>query len=396
MNNAPKYWVACSGGVDSVALLRIMHEQKKSVGILHCNFQLRDTASDQDEVFVRELAKQLDVPIRVYTFDTKQYGKDHKMNTQLAARELRYTWFDEIIQKEKGFVLLAHHYDDQLETFFLQLRRGGKVKGLAGMPVFKAGYLRPLLKHSKNELIGIAKKNNWKWREDISNSSNDYMRNWYRNEVLPWLKTVDFPLEEVVPLMHSFQEVLHYLERLPVPRTVTISDWLTWPDWYKEHLLSVHGLGMYSEKEITRLTKAEKGKFIGNDVATVWNEGKELFFVKENPKKTKVKLETSQIPIADFTMNTTDLFLDADKIYGSLATRKWKAGDRFQPLGMKGEKLIGKFLKDRKVPAHEKEDVYVLVDQKDHILGVFGFGVSEEFKITESTKMVWCVKIEKS
>ena len=121
-----------------------------------------------------------------------------------------------------------------------------------------------------------------------------------------------------------------------------------------------------------------------------------MFFVKENPKKTKVKLETSQIPIADFTMNTTDLFLDADKIYGSLATRKWKAGDRFQPLGMKGEKLIGKFLKDRKVPAHEKEDVYVLVDQKDHILGVFGFGVSEEFKITESTKMVWCVKIEKS
>ena len=388
MNKSPKYWVACSGGVDSVVLLHIMHEEKKDVGILHCNFHLRGESSNQDEAFVRNLAKTLELPIRVREFDTKQYGKDHKINTQLAARELRYDWFDEVIQKENGIVLLAHHYDDQLETFFLQLRRGGKVRGLSGMPVFSAGYLRPILKYTKAELLLLAKKHNWKWQEDITNASNDYTRNWYRNEVLPWLKTAHFPLEEVVPLMHSFQEVLAYLRKVEVPNSIKIEDWFAYPIWIQQHILSEQGLGEYSESEINRLAKTEKGKFIGNDTAKVWNEGDELVFVKVASRKAEFLLEVSTHSIEEVEMNTTDLFLDASKIQGQLSTRKWRAGDTFQPLGMKGEKSVGKFLRDRKVAAHLKEDVYVLVDERGWVLGVFGFGVGERFRMDEGTRSV--------
>jgi tRNA(Ile)-lysidine synthase len=393
MNKSPKYWVACSGGVDSVVLLHLMYEQKKDVGILHCNFHLREQSSNEDEAFMRNLAIELGVPIRVREFDTKQYSKDNRMNTQLAARELRYNWFDEVIQKESGTVLLGHHYDDQLETFFLQLRRGGKVKGLSGMPVFKEGYLRPILKYTKDELIALAQKYNWKWREDSTNASNDYTRNWYRNEVLPLLKNAAFPLEEVVPLMHSFQQILAFLKGIKIPKTITIEDWFAYPIWIQQHILSEHGLGEYSEHEINRLAKAEKGKFIGNETSKVWNEGNELVFVKESENTIQYELKTSVVSMDQIQLNQHDLFLDAAKVKGELSFRKWEKGDRFQPLGMKGEKLVGKFLRDRKVVAHLKENVQVLVNDQNVVLGVFGFGVGERFKMDEGTEEVVKVKV---
>ena len=392
MGNSPKYWVACSGGIDSVVLLHIMHENGEDVGILHCNFHLRGESSNQDEQFVRELAKQLHLPILVQEFDTKQYEKDNRINTELAARELRYNWFDEIIQKEDAMVLLGHHYDDQIETFFLQLRRGGKVRGLSGMPVYRKGYLRPLLKYSKKELIVIAKKNKWKWREDETNTSNEYMRNWYRNDILPWLSTSDFPLEEVVPLMHSFQELLKWMNKLPVPSDIKIEDWFLLPIWIQQHILATHQLGEFSEDEVTRLAKAQKGKFLGNDKCKVWNEGGKLVFVKE---KTQVefKLVVKTLPQEEIKMNNKDLFLDASKVKEPFNFRVWEAGDRFQPIGMKGEKLIGKFLRDRKVPTHQKEHIQVLVNEKNQILGIFGFGVDEKYKIDIKTEVVFQLQI---
>ncbi|RFC54000.1 tRNA lysidine(34) synthetase TilS [Brumimicrobium aurantiacum] len=389
MTNAIKYWVACSGGVDSVVLLHLMHKlYPQELGILHCNFGLRSNDSDGDEAFVRNLAQQLNVPIRVKLFDTLQYGQDKRMNTQLAARELRYTWFEQVIQKENGTVLLAHHYDDQLETFFLQLRRGGKVKGLSGMPRFRNGYLRPLLNHRKSDLIELAQKNQWKWREDVSNTKNDYTRNWYRNQVLFQLKNNDFPLHEVVPLMHLFQKVMTFIDGVKVEREIQISEWLKLPIWVKDHLLFIHEIGEYSAVEIDRLAKSSKGKYIGNDKVKVWNEGQSLVF---NHKEHKEKFDTIKITRSakdEIVLNDRDLFLDVKKVEGNLSVRKWKKGDRFRPLGMKGEKSLGKFLRDRKVAAHLKEDILVLVNEKNIILGVFGFGVGENFKIEESTRTV--------
>ncbi|WP_107037712.1 tRNA lysidine(34) synthetase TilS [Brumimicrobium mesophilum] len=395
MDNSAKYWVACSGGVDSVVLLHLMHEQKKDVGILHCNFHLRGESSNGDEAFVRALAKKLNIPVRVNEFETKKFSKENKMNTQLAARQLRYNWFDEVIENEGGTVLLAHHYDDQVETFFLQLRRGGKVRSLAGMPVFRNGYLRPLLKHTKNDLISLANKQGWKWREDISNASNNYTRNWYRNEILPWLKSNNFPIQDVVSIVESYQQVLKFLKGFPVPDSILIADWNELTIWEKEYILSEQDLGEYSTSEIKKLTISEKGKFIGNDFTKLWNEGKELIFVKRREEETQFQLEIQELSKEDVELNQNDLLIDASLIKGRLTFRKWQSGDRFQPLGMKGEKSVGKFLRDRKVLAHVKEDIQVLVCEKGNIIGIFGFGVSEKFKVDSTTVQIISVQLKK-
>ncbi len=393
MRNLPKYWIACSGGVDSVVLVHILHQKMEHVGILHCNFHLRGESSNKDEELVRNLAKQLHLPIRVKEFDTQQYEKDHRVNTELAARELRYQWFDTIILKENKTIVLGHHYDDQIETFFLQLRRGGRVKGLSGMPVFRKGYLRPLLKHTKKDLIAIALKNNWKWREDITNASNVYMRNWYRNEIIPYLKKTGFPLTDIVSLMDSFQILLKHINQFEVPNTIRIEVWLQLPIWYQQHILSEHQLGEYPENEITLLAKGNKGKHIGNQNCSVWNEGGELVFVKEK-EQLQLQLIVNTCMKNETRMNSDDLFLDAAKVQPPFNYRKWKHGDRFQPLGMEGEKKIGKFLRDRKIHTHQKENVHVLVDDMDCVLGVFGFGVDEKYKLDGNTEKVYWIGLE--
>lgn len=388
MDNPPTYWLACSGGVDSVVLAHLLNACGKDFGLLHCNFHLRGEDSNTDEAFVRKLAAELAIPIRVKDFDTHQYSVDNRMNTQLAARELRYTWFDEVIAKENATVFIAHHYDDQVESFFLQLRRGGSLRALAGMPQFIDGYIRPLLKYSKKELIDLAIKSDWKWREDVTNASNDYMRNWYRNEVLPFLATQDFPLNDVTPLVEQFQEVLSYLQGFTIENEVKISDWLSYPVWFQEQILSHHQLGEYPAREITRLANAFKGKYIRNKTNQVWNEGRTLVFSPVKSARKNLRLSLSIVSREEIEFDSDSLYLDHSKIRGNLSIRKWEAGDRFQPLGMKGVKKVGKFLRDRKVPSHLKTDIYVLLDESEEILGVFGFCCSEKVKIDIDTQTI--------
>lgn len=394
MSKKIKYWLACSGGLDSVVLAHLLHTQGISFGILHCNFQLRGDESNKDETWVRNLAQKLGIPIRVQTFDTTGYALKNKLNTQLAARELRYNWFDEIIEKENCFVLLAHHYDDQIETFFLQLSRGGSFKALASMPLLRNHYVRPLLSYSKKEILELAQKNNWTWREDQTNLSNDYKRNWYRNEVLPWLESQNFPLEKVVPLVHHFQKLNKWINTLPTPSVITISSWESYPIWYRQSLLSAHGLGEYDEKEVNRLCQSKKGKYLGNDQVKVWNEGNELHFVKEEKPK-KYRLEIKKVPIQKVQLKTRGLHLDSEKVKGSLTFRPWQKGDKFTPFGMKGEKTVGKFLRDRKVLSHHKKKVQVLVDEENKVLGIFGFSIDDKYKISAQTKdAIWVQLLE--
>lgn len=381
MNNSPKYWVACSGGVDSVVLLHLMKDAFGEVGILHCNFNLRGEDSIGDKEFVKALADELAIPIRIKEFDTYQYMKDKNLNLELAARELRYNWFDEIIQTEDKLVIIGHHLDDQIETFFLQLRRGGKVRGLSGMPVERIGYVRPLLKYTKQELIDLAKNNDWKWREDITNKSSEFIRNFYRNEVIPWFREQGFPINQVVPLMHDFQKLLHFLRSCTIPNEIAVSDWKLLPFWYKNHLLDVHCLSEYPVDEVDRLTESIKGKYLGNDIAQVWNEGEKLLFVKKKFEDEDYSIKKEEVDKSEVDFSHQDcIYLDADKVSEVLTIRKWQEGDSFQPFGMKGRKTVSKFLRDRKVLAHSKENHWVLLDGEE-VVGVFGFGAGEKYKI---------------
>lgn len=394
MESNVTYWIACSGGVDSVVLTHLMHLQKKNIGLLHCNFQLREEDSDEDEAFVRKLAEELQVPLQVKVFETEKYAQENHINTQLAARELRYAWFDEVLATGDCYVVIGQHYDDQVETFFLQLRRGGGVKGLAGIPASRTGYLRPLLNYRKQELLELAYKNGWTWREDRTNILNEYKRNWYRNEVLDFLQKQDFPIEEVVPLMHDFQRLLTVLKKLPTPRTISFEKWEKWPIWYREFIIDTHGLGMYPEKEISRLTTAKKGKFIGTEIYQVWNEGKELVFIERPFEKPVYSIVLEKKSRKDLLFQSGRIYIDASKVSPPFDFRLWQAKDRFRPLGMKGQKSMGKFLRDRKVPAHQKEEVYVLLNADEDIIAVFGQGVGEDYKVDKKTTSVWEISLK--
>ncbi|MBW7868740.1 MAG: tRNA lysidine(34) synthetase TilS [Brumimicrobium sp.] len=392
MDTSPTYWLACSGGLDSVVLAHLLKESQQSFGILHCNFHLRGEDSNLDQKFVEQLAIELNVPIRIKEFDTFQYMKSHQMNLELAARELRYNWFEEIIEIEKTYIILAHHKNDQIETFFTQLRRGGKVRGLAGMPVYRDGFIRPLLKYSKEELKSLASRYHWAWREDKSNESNEYVRNLYRNKLLHLIEKQGFPIVDVIPLMHDFQHLLSYLNTLPKPNSWKLNEWQNLPIWFKQHLLTHYKVSEFPTEEVDKLLHSEKGKYIGNQETSIWNEGNVLIFVSNKIEDSQKQIKIEEVKIPDFTLLNC-IYIDADKVAMPLDARKWKEGDLFQPYGMKGVKTVAKFLRDKKIPSHQKENYWVLEDNTSRIIGIFGFGAGELFKIDKNSQTIWQINL---
>ena len=186
-----KILVACSGGVDSVVLTHLLNTLKFDISVAHCNFSLRGEESDADEAFVLHLADKLSISVFTETFDTKKYAKENKLSTQMAARELRYRWFEEIkINFKFDYVVTAHHADDDLETFLINLSRGTGLKGLTGIPEINETTVRPLLHFSRNEIVKYAKDNPFFWREVSSNAKADYVRTKLRLEVIPASKEV--------------------------------------------------------------------------------------------------------------------------------------------------------------------------------------------------------------
>ncbi|NNJ88373.1 MAG: tRNA lysidine(34) synthetase TilS, partial [Eudoraea sp.] len=181
--------VACSGGVDSVVLAHLCTQTGMQISLAHCNFRLRGSDSEEDELFVKKLAEQLDIPQFITHFDTNEYAAAHKLSIQMAARELRYQWFAELMDKEElSWVLTAHHLDDSLETFLINLSRGTGIEGLSGIPPDSNGIIRPLLAFSRAEILQYAREQGIKWREDSSNEETKYLRNKIRHELVPVLK----------------------------------------------------------------------------------------------------------------------------------------------------------------------------------------------------------------
>ena len=390
MNQKVKYWIACSGGVDSVVLVRLFHELGKNFGVLHCNFQLRAAESEKDEAFVRNLAQSLDVPYEVQRFDTTAYQKKYNIGVQLAARRLRYAWFDQIIKEEGGTVCLAHHKDDQVETFLLQLWRGGKVNGLASMPLSKNGYCRPLLNYSKRELKDLAIQKEWDWREDKSNKSNTYKRNLYRNELIPLMD--EKLIKNVLELVNNFQFLLnaYRFDQLLTNRygaqELLLSDWEIMPIWIKKQILDAHGLGKFSTSEIDKLMNASNGAMFKTKKYAVLRAKDKLLFIHEDNKEKGVRLEKIGRDAIDYTSGY--VYIDIDKAKPPLRIRDWRASDKFIPLGMTVRKSISKYLKDSGVPYYFRQRVKVVVDANEHIVAVAGETVAEAYKVDASSQFI--------
>jgi tRNA(Ile)-lysidine synthase len=408
-----KILIACSGGLDSVVLTYLMKELDFEIALAHCNFSLRGKESDGDEMFVIGLAKSMDIPVFAETFDTKKIAEEHKISTQMAARDLRYAWFAEILKDFKyDFLLTAHHLDDDLETFFINLSRGTGLNGLTGIPRQNNKIIRPLLGFSRDEILQYAEKNNLKWREDSSNLKTDYLRNQLRLEVLSQFKNIN---ESVLKNFQRAQQNLQASQNLIEDYMALVYNLVVTEavNSYKINIQKIkelphtdallyellNGFGFTEWEDVSNLLDAQTGKqlfskshrLIKNREELVLteidfgNNNKEFLVLEEEINSPiNLRIETSKY-IGETEKNL--IYVASEKLNFPLRLRKWKSGDSFQPFGMKGKKKLSKFFKDEKIPLNEKEKVWLLLSD-EKIVWVIGHRMDDRFKVTKDSKKI--------
>lgn len=417
-----KIMVACSGGVDSVVLTHLMSKLNYTISLAHCNFSLRGEESDQDEAFVKKLSKQLNILFFTKTFDTKKYALEHKISTQMAARDLRYNWFNTLLEENKyDYLLTAHHLDDDVETFFINLIRGTGLRGLTGIPEINQKTIRPFLSFSRKEILEYAEENKITWREDSSNKTTAYLRNALRLKVIPTLNdlTPNFSqnfkksqsnLQESQTLIDDYLILIKQLIVKQIDDEVQINikklQDLPSAKALLYELLSPYGFTSW--QTIFDLLEAQTGKQIfskthriikNRDVlllSRIINKPLQakVFEILEHTKKivNPIFLNFEQVTkISNNKKNSA--FVDIEKLNFPLQIRKWQQGDVFYPLGMKGKKKISKFFKDEKLSLVEKEKVWLLTSN-NKIVWVVGKRLDERFKVTPQTKKILKIVLE--
>ena len=423
--NFPFLWqkkiiLAISGGIDSVVLAHLLDGLDIPFLMAHCNFQLRGEESEGDQRFVEALSHQLSAPLAVKRFETKAYGKAHGLNTQLAARVLRYQWF-ETLRKEKGYdyVLTAHQANDSWETFLINTSRGTGLKGLLGIPAQNGAILRPLLPFSREEIHAFATENHICWREDSSNSSDAYTRNKIRHHLSPILKEIH-PLffknfektQSLLQLTYDFlqESISQYRKEcftMGNPIVFLIEKLRTHPHrrFLLHELLSPYGFTDVNALE--RFLQVSTGKYLASDTHRLLsNRGQWLISeIHETPSPAFYLQETDQaidFPIALSWKKVSQakpsgaevIYIDKEKIQFPLCLRKRKEGDLFFPYGMGGQKkVLRKYFKDEKYSLYDKENQWLLTDSTDQILWVVGRRADERFRPTPHTKEILCIRL---
>lgn len=410
-----KILVACSGGLDSVVLATLLQDLNYEIGLTHCNFSLRGIESDGDEDFVIDLAEKFNVPIFTETFDTKKYAADRKQSTQMAARELRYRWFDEV-RRDFGYdyIVTAHHADDDLETFLINLSRGTGLKGLTGIPKQNEYIVRPLLPFQRNEILDFARENKLYWREDSSNKKTDYLRNKLRIEAIPQLKETS---KDFFSSFQKTQEHLNESRKLVKDYMILVFNLVVTEnsDGYSIHIDKLKELpntsallyellspfGFSDFVALNGLIESQSGKKLFSETHLLLKDRNILILKKLSAEEKKESFsiqkgkEAIEIPISlRFTevseMKKTDrniIFVDSNQLEYPLTLRKWKNGDVFQPFGMKGKKKLSKFFKDEKLSLIAKENVWLLCSGQN-IIWVVGMRQDENFKVTGQTDKI--------
>ena len=405
--------IACSGGVDSVVLAHLMKELNFEMALAHCNFSLRDKESDGDEMFVIGLAKNMQIPVFAETFDTKAFAKNNGVSTQMAARTLRYDWFDGILKNFKyDYLLTAHHLDDDLETFFINLSRGTGISGLTGIPPKNGNVIRLLLTFSRVEILAYAEKNKLKWREDSSNQKTDYLRNKLRLEVLPLFKeTNDSLLNNFKKTKKNLQSSKDLIEDyMALIYNLAVSEDV---DFYRidiqklkelpntEALLYelLNGFGFTEWDDVSALLNAQTGKQLFSKTHKLLKNRNELllskidfdrkeeeFLVSEKGIVSPIKLKIEPIEYIGETEKNLG-YVDSEKLKFPLKIRKWREGDSFQPFGLKGKKKLSKFFKDEKIPLIQKNKIWLLLSD-EKIVWVIGHRMDDQFRVTGNTKNI--------
>jgi tRNA(Ile)-lysidine synthase len=412
--------VALSGGVDSVALVHLLKTAGYPFAIAHCNFQLRAEAN-ADEEFCRQIAINNQTPFHTIRFNTQQYASANKISIQMAARQLRYQWFDQIRQQHQyTHIVLAHHQNDAIETILLNLVRGTGIAGLHGI-LPKSGHLaRPMLCFTRVEIERIVAENGLEYVEDSSNASVKYARNKLRHEVVPKLKELNPALEQTFENnLRHFRE----LEQLLEIKVAALKEQLfvysgeeiqisvdDIKQLVPQHLLLFKLLQEYGFNETTiddvissldkhsgRTFESPTGNLLLLDRDKLVLSKKQTEIVKTitimpddhvlSYGSFKLGILHDDAPLI-VTNNPMAVSVDSSKLIYPLTMRGWQQSDHFFPLGMRGKKKLSDFFINQKIPLHQKNAIPLLVNGNGDIIWVGGYRCDERYKVTDNTKKV--------
>lgn len=416
---------AVSGGVDSMVLLHLIRAAGIKLVVAHCNFGLRGEDSDADEQLVRKTAELLNVRLEVRKFDTTAYAEAKGLSIQLAARELRYHWFEELLHDHRaGAIATAHHLNDSIETFFINLVRGTGVQGLTGIPVKYDRVVRPLLFATREEVETYARQNNIEWREDASNESDKYRRNQIRHHLVPLLRQLNPSIEATMQQnMERMQEVTRMYRQAVVRLRNDIVHFDENSGCFRISMLELAGRQLSPELfyEVVKeydFNPAQAGDMLN---ACMTQPGKMFYSpthealidrldilirerLADDPQVYHIYSESEFLTVAipflsfeirpavdEFSTDPSTAFIGISQLTYPVVVRKWQEGDTLVPLGMKGRKKVSDLLTDIKMSRLDKEEVYIM-ESGGEIVWVAGIRLSDRFKITPATTGVLVAK----
>ncbi|WP_296700053.1 tRNA lysidine(34) synthetase TilS [Algoriphagus sp.] len=423
LDSNEKYLLACSGGLDSVCLGTLLYFSKINFEVAHVNFQLREKESDDDEKFVRLLAESWRSEFHVLHAETSRVRQEKNLSTQMAAREIRYDWFEKI-RKTRNLqgIIIAHHQDDQLETIFLNLLRGTGIEGLYGMADRRGFLIRPLLPFSRKNILDYAKEKSLKWREDSSNTKTDYKRNKLRLDVLPIIyNTSEDSRANLITSFNRLKDTGRAFSGLfELWKSKSILD----QDGFQSvkfedfmHLdgtasilyfwLRSYGFNSDQVQEIYQSCLAgEAGKFFQSPDHILNIDRNQLILAPKAKHFDAIEISENDLGFilpegkyeilklkgeVDLDKSSMNAMLDLDQLNFPLTIRTWKEGDRFIPLGMKNSKKISDFLIDLKIPLIKKQEIRIL-ESGEKIAWIIGYRIADWAKHTAATRKTLYLK----
>jgi tRNA(Ile)-lysidine synthase len=417
-----KLLVALSGGVDSVVLCHLLKNASYNFEVAHCNFKLRKKASDADENFCRKLAITLGIQFHSKSFNTKTIVQNTKLSVQIAARELRYEWFDQLLREHSfDWLLTAHHAGDNTETVLINLLRGTGIQGLKGIPAKNGKIIRPLLNFTKEQLLEFAEQHKIKYREDASNAEDKYNRNYLRIKVVPLLKQlrpdidgvffensqrfseeteiIDTYLSERKAALIRKKEDVLFIDRTKLKREKYRRTLL-------HRLLTPYGFNETQRKNLSDNLDSEsvsgKQYFSGNYVLSLERLELVIFPRETVPTELKTIYTINELKkcftlsdIHNLTLpKSSQLIIEKEKLVFPLLIRGAKTGDKFKPFGMKGFKLVSDFFKDQKFGRQQKKKTSLLINGNGEIIWIIGHRSDERYRVNESSTDI--ILIEKN
>ncbi len=419
--------LAVSGGIDSIVMLDLFHQAGFRTGMAHCNFRLRGVESDGDEEFVKARSEKYGLECHVKPFDTKKIAEQQGISIQMAARNLRYAWFEEIRKKHRyAWVATAHNQDDVMETFFINLSRGTGIRGLTGIPPKAGRVIRPLLFSPRSEIQAYAGSRRLDYREDSSNASDKYLRNKIRHQLIPALEKQNPSFRQsMIDTMKKLKEtsIIYHgeIEKLKkrVTRTsanktsINIAELLrtSSPKTLLYEILAEFNFNTQTMEDILRSLDSLPGRQFFSSTHRIVKDREQLILTgieEADPRKYYIELSENRtsepVHLEWVVIDKTENFkipedpevacLDLDLLDFPLILRHWQKGDYFQPLGMQGMKKLSDYMIDKKIPLPDKAGIWLLATG-NKIVWVAGHRIDDRFKVTAKTRQILMIRYKR-